>query len=431
MKKVFSIFLISAFLLGFTSYFLLPTSVLADTVSELLQGKAETQKQLDALLIQQQKLQTELDAIGKNKNTLQSNINALNASKTKLANDIKVTQSKITLANLNIQTIQSSVNEKQNQVLTHEKAISTAIQQLSSYDSNSLVMDILNNKDLNEVWTDRVSLANLQSKLINEISLLQNAQKVLNQKKVEKEKTKEQLVGLKTELGGQKTAVEVAQADKNKLLAQTKGQETLYQKMLADNIAQEKKFEADLFNYESRLKITIDPSSIPNQKKGILSWPLSNISITQYFGATVDAKRLYVSGSHGGIDLRASIGTPVFASLSGSVTDAEAFRIKSGCQYGKWVLIKHPNGMSTIYGHLSSVLVSPGQSVQTGQIIGYSGATGYSTGPHLHLGLYVTAGIRIVDAGTLSAKSNCSGIKTVAAPPRAYLDPLAYLPSLN
>lgn len=426
MRKIFVILIICLF-----AFFFGPKIILADTVSELLQGKADTQKQLDALLIQQQKLQTELDAIGKNKNTLQSNINALNASKAKLANDIKVTQSKITLANLNIQTLQNSVDEKQTQVDIHQKAISSAIRQLTSYDSNSLVMDVLNDKDLSEVWTDKVSLSNLQTKLISEIALLQDAQKILNQKKVEKEKTKDQLVGFKTELGGQKTAVEVAQADKNKLLTQTKGQEALYQKMLADNIAQEKKFEADLFNYESQLKITIDPSSIPGQRKGVLAWPLTNISITQFFGATVDAKRLYVSGSHGGIDLRASIGTPVFATLSGSVTDTEAFRIKSGCQYGKWVLIKHPNGLSTIYGHLSSVLVSPGQSVQTGQIIGYSGATGYSTGPHLHLGLYATAGIKIVDAGTLSAKSNCSGIKTVAAPPQAYLDPLAYLPSLN
>jgi len=426
MKKLSAILIISLFA------FVSGTNIIrADTVSELLQGKAETQKQLDALLIQQQKLQAELDAIGKNKSTLQSSINVLNAAKAKLANDIKVTQSKITLANLNIQTLQNSVNEKQSQVLTHEKAISTAIQKLSGYDSNSLVMDILNDKDLNELWMDRVSLTDLQNKLIDEISLLQDAQKVLNQKKAEKEKTKEQLVGLKTELGGQKTAVEVAQADKNKLLAQTKGQEALYQKMLADNIAQEKKFEADLFSYESQLKITIDPSSVPSPTRGLFSWPLTNVFVTQQFGATVSAKRLYVSGSHGGIDFRASIGTPIFATFTGSVTDTEAYRVKAGCQYGKWVLIKHPNGLSTIYGHLSSVLVSPGQSIQTGQIIGYSGATGYSTGPHLHLGLYVTAGIRIVDAGTLSAKSNCSGIKTVAAPPQAYLDPLAYLPSLN
>ena len=403
---------------------------MADTASDLQQKIIDTAKQRDALLLQQQKLQAELDTIGQNKNTLQNNIKVLNATKAKLTNDIKITQSQITSANLNIQSLQNSMSEKQNQVTIHEKAITTALQQLANYDSNSLVTDILNNKNLSEVWTDKVTLSNLQDKLVSEIALLQDAQKVLKEQKDAKEKAKQSLVGLQTELGGQKTVVEVAQADKNKLLAQTKGQEAIYQKMLTDNIAQEKKFEADLFTYESQLKITIDPSSIPGQKKGILSWPLSSITITQYFGATVDAKRLYVSGSHGGVDFKASIGTPVFATLSGSITDTEPTKVKAGCQYGKWVLIKHPNGLSTINGHLSYVLVTPGQSVQTGQIIGYSGATGYSLGPHLHLGLYVTAGIRIVDAGTLSSKTGCAGIKTVAAPPQAYLDPLAYLPSL-
>ncbi|MFZ3020141.1 MAG: M23 family metallopeptidase, partial [Minisyncoccia bacterium] len=118
---------------------------------------------------------------------------------------------------------------------------------------------------------------------------------------------------------------------------------------------------------------------------------------------------------------------PIVASLSGTVTDTESVKTRQGCQYGKWVLIKHPNGLSTIYGHLSVVLVKPGSAVVNGQVIGYSGQTGYATGPHLHFGVFATAGIRIVDASSLGS-TYCAGIKTVAAGINAYLDPLTYLP---
>jgi murein DD-endopeptidase MepM/ murein hydrolase activator NlpD len=110
------------------------------------------------------------------------------------------------------------------------------------------------------------------------------------------------------------------------------------------------------------------------------------------------------------------------ASLGGVVTDTEAVITKNGCQYGKFVLIKHSNGLSTIYGHLSQVNVTPGQAVSTGERIGYSGNTGYTTGPHLHFGVYATQGIRIINS-----IGNCVGIKTVSASLNAYLDPMLYL----
>jgi murein DD-endopeptidase MepM/ murein hydrolase activator NlpD len=425
MKKFFVVILLCIF-----AFFIQPNFSVADTASDLQQKISDTQKQRDILVAQQQKLQAELDTIGQSKNTLQTNIKQLDTTKAKLSNDIKLTQNKISSANLNITSLQNSVQEKQSEVDTHQKAVATSLKKLSEYDGNSLLSEILNDKDINEVWADRGTLQSLQISLLTEISSLQEAQKVLTVQKTEKEKVKEQLVGLKTELGGQKAVVETTQADKNKLLAQTKNQEALFQKMLADNIAQEKKFEEEQFNYESQLKATIDPNSIPAVRKGVLAFPLSNPIITQYFGAGAAAKRLYVSGSHGGVDFKASIGTPIYAALSGVVTDTEPSKYRNGCQYGKWVLLNHNNGLSTIYGHFSTVLVSPGQTVTTGQIIGYSGATGYATGPHLHFGLYITSAIRIVDARSLGS-TNCAGIKTVAAPHDAYLDPLAYLPPLN
>ena len=59
-------------------------------------------------------------------------------------------------------------------------------------------------------------------------------------------------------------------------------------------------------------------------------------------------------------------------------------------QYGRYILIDHGNGLSTLYAHLSGTTAKTGDSVEKGDLIGYVGSTGFATGPHLHLGLYAT-----------------------------------------
>ena len=89
-------------------------------------------------------------------------------------------------------------------------------------------------------------------------------------------------------------------------------------------------------------------------------------------------------GLHGynGIDLAAPTGTPVLASASGDVIVSRGYGWNGG--YGNYIVIKHPNGTQTLYAHLNEVIVSSSWHVVQGQIIGYVGATGKSTGPHLH-----------------------------------------------
>jgi murein DD-endopeptidase MepM/ murein hydrolase activator NlpD len=95
---------------------------------------------------------------------------------------------------------------------------------------------------------------------------------------------------------------------------------------------------------------------------------------------------LWSSGAHTGIDFHASTGTSVHAVGSGTVVEAGW-----GGSYGNQVVIKMADGMYTMYGHLSSIGVSVGQSVTPGQQIGLSGATGNVTGPHLHFEARTTA----------------------------------------
>ncbi len=85
---------------------------------------------------------------------------------------------------------------------------------------------------------------------------------------------------------------------------------------------------------------------------------------------------------HNGVDIGAPVGSPILAAADGVVLAAKSSGYNGG--YGKMIIISHPNGTQTVYGHLSNVYVTTGQSVSKGEQIGESGNTGRSTGPHLH-----------------------------------------------
>lgn len=113
-------------------------------------------------------------------------------------------------------------------------------------------------------------------------------------------------------------------------------------------------------------------------RKALLRTPVDGARVTSGFGMRKHPIQGY-SKMHKGIDFGAPTGTPIYAAGDGVVSRANWF---SG--YGKYVSIKHNNTYTTAYGHMSQILVKPGQRVKQGQVIGRVGSTGNSTGPHLH-----------------------------------------------
>ena len=108
---------------------------------------------------------------------------------------------------------------------------------------------------------------------------------------------------------------------------------------------------------------------------GEYMWPLpSGGYISCYFGDTDPGGR-----PHYAMDIAIAAGTPIYAANDGSVVTATWHS-----SYGNYIVLDHGNGKSTLYAHCSGLAVSSGQSVSKGQVIGYVGSTGYSTGNHLH-----------------------------------------------
>jgi len=107
---------------------------------------------------------------------------------------------------------------------------------------------------------------------------------------------------------------------------------------------------------------------------GQFIWPVPNYRYcSRWYG-----------GRHRGVDICAPAGTPIYASAGGTVTKAGYNKAGAGTGYGYSVIINHGGGYSTVYAHCLSLTVSAGQTVKQGQLIGYLGSTGRSTGNHCH-----------------------------------------------
>lgn len=371
--------------------------------------------------------QDQLNVIGSQKNTLSGEVKLLDITRKKLNADISVTQNKIENTNAKIEGLSSDIGTKEDSISNNLDAIALHLKVINEYEISTFAEQVLSEDDFSDIWNDIDNMATLREEIRTKIRELQHMKGELEDTRTITIDAKNELTQLRSRLADQKKIVDQNAKEKNQLLAQTKNSEANYQKLLKDQIAKKTAFEKELQDYESQLKFILDPTTLPG--KGVLSWPLDNIFITQLFGKTVAAKRLYASGSHSGVDFRASIGTPVKSMADGVVMGTgDTDKTCVGTSFGKWILIKYNNGLSSAFGHLSLIKVKEGNEVKRGDIVGYSGNTGHTTGPHLHVTVYVSSA-----AGVQQRPSTTCGGKVYTmplAPTTAYLDPLYYLPKL-
>ena len=111
------------------------------------------------------------------------------------------------------------------------------------------------------------------------------------------------------------------------------------------------------------------------------AWPARG-PLSSFFGYRPDPFT-GVRRFHAGIDIAVDAGTTVRAAMDGKVSD-----VGYNANYGNYVILSHADGFQTLYGHLTSYSVAVGTAVSQGSPLGLSGNTGYSTGPHLHFGLF-------------------------------------------
>ena len=143
----------------------------------------------------------------------------------------------------------------------------------------------------------------------------------------------------------------------------------LSQKILSTEVVQEPVTEKIV---KGTKKVTNSTSYITGS--GQFIWPVPGYrNCSRWYG-----------GSHKGVDICAAAGTPIYASAGGTVTKAGYNKAGAGTGYGYSIIISHGSGYTTVYAHCLSLAVHSGQSVKQGQLIGYVGSTGRSSGNHCH-----------------------------------------------
>lgn len=406
------------------------TVAFADTISDI-QAKID-KRNADIRTLEEEiaGFQTQINDLENQADSLASTIKSLDLTQKKLQADIQVSENKIANKNLEIQELGREIQGKEETIADDNRIVSYSLVLVGQTQERSIPEILLSSNSISDAWNNLDHLGRLQGDIVNRINNLRRVKANLEINKTAVEIAKTELIKLNIQLKDQRQVVLNTQIEKNRLLKDTKQSEIKYKQILADKQAQKNAFEREVLEYESQLKLTVDLSKLPHTGSGVLSWPLDKVFITQYFGNTDFATanpQVYSGKGHNGIDLRASIGTPIKASLSGTVVGMSNTDSIPGCySYGKWIMIKHQNGLSTLYAHLSLQSISIGQNVSRGQIIGYSGNTGYTTGPHLHYGVYATQGIEIKKL-TSSQSLHCTGATIPVADFKAYLNPLSYL----
>jgi murein DD-endopeptidase MepM/ murein hydrolase activator NlpD len=406
----------------------------AETIEEL---KSKINDKNDAIQRLEQEIkqyQLDIDALGQEANSLKNNLKSLDISKKKLEASIKITENKIAAKNLEIKELSLQIGDKNTRISDGRRVISQSLYKISQTNSASVIETLLGQKSLSEILNNSDQLAILQGNMQEKIRELEDLKENLEDNKKLTEQKKRELVSLTNDLKNETKIIADTVKEKNAILQETKNAESNYKKLLTAKQIEKEAFEKEILEFEANLKTIIDPNSIPVYNTGILNWPLDHIRITQYFGNTEFAARnpqAYAGKGHNGVDFGAYIGTPVKSALSGVVVDsgnmdlANKGKCKNYGSYGKWILIKHNNGLSTLYAHLSLIKAVKGEVVSSGEVIAYSGNTGTSFGPHLHFTVFASDGVTIAK---LVNSKNCKNAVIPVAPRAAYLNPLSYLP---
>lgn len=421
---------LSALLL--VSFFSLPVGKLqADTVSDL-------QTKVSSLQTERQKLAEEIAALQKQLSTtktqsasLKAEIAKIELTRAKLAKEIQRTQVEIKQASINIRQLTGQIGDKQQKINTERADLNETLRAFNRLDQIDWLANALAGESLAELGAQAANFSQLQASLVDNLRNLQGLKKQLEVKKSDQEITKQNLGKLENQLSDQKQIADVTKQAKDQLLTQTKNQEANYQKLLADRRVKMQKVQDEMAKAETELKLTINTALLPKTGTGALAWPVDKIIITQGFGLTAFAQNhttLYGGNGHNGIDFGVSVGTVIKAARAGTVLRAgDTDTVCQGASYGKWVLVRHDNGLTSLYAHLSLIKVAAGQAVSTGQVVAYSGNTGYSTGPHLHFTVYASDGVKIGDL--VSKVPGCGTYHVPLGAKGAYLNPLDYLPA--
>ena len=367
------------------------------TTAHAAKSSSAIQQELNSLKDKNKSIQAEINAIQKDydanaseiqnlvnqKNAVDQEISLLNAQVQNLNEQITVYGQLIADAQDELDIAQftlNGLNEKHKLRIRAMEEEGTVSYWEVIFEANSFI-DMLDR--INMMQEIAASDQQRLEEMRQAAALVENAQEQMQQGKAELEESN-------AALAESQAVLEERRTQSDGILRELARKQDEFQAMLDESEAKQddlmrsiaaKEKELKEAKYEEKLAALAAAGGAP-ASDAAWTTPVSGYTLTSPFGMRKHPV-LGVNRMHNGIDMACAQGTPIYATRAGKVTTA-AYQAGGA---GYYVSINHLDGFSSIYMHMTNFVVSAGQSVSQGQLIGYVGSTGISTGPHLHFGI--------------------------------------------
>ena len=360
-------------------------------------SSAQIQKEIDALEAKNAEIQAQINAIQSQYNANYSDMEDMVAQKNAIDQEMTLLNSKIETTNAQISAYSQLIADTQDELDAAEdelRVLSAAHRErvrvmeeegsvsywevIFAANSFTDLLDRLNMiEEINAADRRRIEEMRIAADIVNA------TQMNLETEKVSLEETRSQLAADEEVLADKRQESDEllleleAKAEEYELLLEES--ELLQEELMQEIAAKETELE-EAKHDEYLAKLAREGDNPPSSATWIT--PVSGYRLTSPFGMRKHPV-LGVVRMHNGMDMACAQGTPIYATRAGKVTRT-AYQAGGA---GNYVSINHLDGFSSIYMHMTHYVVSAGQTVSAGQLIGYVGSTGISTGPHLHFGI--------------------------------------------
>lgn len=360
-----------------------------DQVRELVGQIDEKKKKIDSLTAASKEYAQKIEDAEKQTKTLQNHLASLENLLTKIQLDIQANQLRIDKTVLEISVLEYDIQKREQEIAANKDRIIEYIRLIYKNDRRTVLELLILNDSFSEFFSQLNYAEEIQSDLRKSVEQLQLLKDTLETNRGILLAKRDELERAQKELEDNQQKYMEDQEAKAILLAQTKSNETRYQALLVQTRQLQNAIDSDILSIEEELRRRLERlrsgSTATSAKNVLIGWPVDKSrGISAYFrDASYPYRHLF---EHPAVDIRAPQGTSISAPADGIVARA----VDAGYGYSYIILI-HEFGLSTVYGHVSKIMVKEDQYVKAGQTIGLSGgrpgtpgAGNLTTGPHLH-----------------------------------------------
>ena len=358
---------------------------------------AEIQEQIDELERQNAAMQAEIDALRTQYDSRYDDMAAMVAQKDLIDQEMTLLNEKIEATNTQIRAYGQLIADTQEELEVAQlelDALSQAhrerIRAMEEGGALSYWQVIFKANSFTDLLDRLNMVAEINAADRRRIEQMRIAADIVNATKMNLDEEKAALEQTRLELSADEAILEERRAESDALLIELEKKvdefelllaqsEALQDELMLEIAAKERDLEDAKYD-EYLAKLALQGQNPPSSASWVT--PVSGAKLTSPFGMRFHPVLKY-ERMHTGIDLACAQGTPIYATRAGTVTKT-AYQAGGA---GNYVSINHLDGFASIYMHMTHYVVTQGQTVSQGQLIGYVGSTGVSTGPHLHFGI--------------------------------------------